>query len=318
MKTRNLIRPTKTIFVFFLPTILFFGGASILIAQQHGDLVRIQGEEKIYLIQSGQRRAIASEEVFRKMGFKMEDVKELDPQTVMNIPEGPPLWSKETIAPYPDGTLVRLKGKAQTYVIRAGRKCYIPDPETFQAYGFQWDQVIEVEQSPFNKIPTGIPLPSVKPPTMYGAPGMPPPAIGPPGMPTSPYPSQPYPPSAYPPQTYPPSTYPPSTTPPAQPYQYPPPPGSQAPSYPPPTYPSQPSPYPQPSNPQTPSYPPSPTYPPSTSPPSPPSSRLPLVDRSLVTASVANFIMHRETNWNSSDKPDLGEYCLRGAKRRLI
>lgn len=313
MKTRNLIRPTKTIFVFFLPTILFFGGASILIAQQHGDLVRIQGEEKIYLIQSGQRRAIASEEVFRQMGFKMEDVKELDPQTVMNIPEGPPLWSKETIAPYPDGTLVRLKGKAQTYVIRAGRKCYIPDPETFQAYGFQWDQVIEVEQSPFNKIPTGIPLPSVKPPTMYGAPGMPPPAIGPPGMPTSPYPSQPYPPSAYPPQTY-----PPSTTPPAQPYQYPPPPGSQAPSYPPPTYPSQPSPYPQPSNPQTPSYPPSPTYPPSTSPPSPPSSRLPLVDRSLVTASVANFIMHRETNWNSSDKPDLGEYCLRGAKRRLI
>ncbi|MGQ9646870.1 MAG: hypothetical protein ACUVWO_10065 [Thermodesulfobacteriota bacterium] len=218
MKTRNLIRPTKTILVFFLPTILFFGSASILIAQQHGDLVRIQGEEKIYLIQSGQRRAIASEEVFRQMGFKMEDVKELDPQTVMNIPEGPPLWSKETIAPYPDGTLVRLKGKAQAYVIRGGRKCYIPDPETFQAQGFQWDQVIEVDQTTFNKIPTGIPLPSVKPPTMYGAPGIPPPAIGPPGMPTSPYP---------------PSGYPPSTTPPPQPYQYPPPSGSPAPSYPP-------------------------------------------------------------------------------------
>jgi len=158
------------------------------------------------------------------MGFKMEDVKELDPKTVMNILEGPPLWSKEAIAPYPDGTLIRLKGKVQTYVIRGGRKCYIPDPETFQAWGFQWDQVLETDQNTFNKIPKGIPLASIKPPYQYGPPGIPPP-MGVPGAPL--YPPGTYPPSAYPPltspypQPYPPSGYPPQSTPPPQPYPYP-------------------------------------------------------------------------------------------------
>ncbi len=249
----NFMRLKIGVFFFFLPFIIFFDNQTI-IAQQHGDLIRIQGEEKIYLIQNGQRRTIASMEVFHQMGFKLEDVKELDAQSVMSIPEGPPLWSKEIIAPYPDGTLIRLKGKAQTYVIRGGRKCYIPDAETFQANGFQWDQVIEVDRYTFNKIPTGIPLPTVKPPAAYGTSGIPPPgigqpgvappAIGTPGMPPSPYPSQP-----------PIQTYPPSSTP-SQPYNYPPP-AQQPPSSPPYTPPA----YPQPS------YPPS-TLPPKGNPPS--------------------------------------------------
>jgi len=249
----------------FIMLILLFENPSPILAQQHGDLVRIQGEEKIYLIQSGQRRAIATEEVFNRMGFKMEDVKELDAQTVMNIPEGPPLWSKETIAPHPEGALIRLKGKAQAYVIRGGRKCYIPDPETFQANGFQWDQVIEVDQSTFNKIPTGIPIASVKPPYQYGQPGMPPQVY--PGSPASPYPPQSYPPSAYPPQTYPPQTYPPSTTPSPQPYPYPPAYGPSVPSYPPtapPSYPTSPS-YPPPPSPPAESPSPSPSSPPPSS-----------------------------------------------------
>ncbi len=281
MRVTNRIGVNKAIFIFFLPVILSLWNPSLLPAQQHGDLVRVQGEEKIYLIQSGQRRAIASEEVFRQMGFRKEDVKELDSQTLMSIPEGPPLWSKEIIAPYPDGTLIRLKGKAHAYVIRGGRKCYIPDPETFQANGFQWDQVIEVDQSVFNKIPTGIPLASVKPPTVYGAPGTPLPPSGPPGMPPPPYPSQPYPPSPSPPQApspspYPPSPYPPSTAPPP----YPPPPGQQ------------PSPYP-PSAP--PPYPPSPSYPPSSSPPSKPSSYLPggslsIVGKSYILLTLADSL----------------------------
>ncbi len=246
MKTK-FIRLKIGIFVFSLTIILFFCDQT-LIAQQHGDLIRIQGEEKIYLIQNGQRRAIANIEVFNQMGFKLEDVKELDAQSVLSIPEGPPLWSKELIAPFPDGTLIRLKGKVQTYVIRGGRKCYIPDAETFQANGFQWDQVIEVDRSTFNKIPTGIPLPSVKPPTVYGPSGIPPPGVGQPGVPPPPAGTPGMPVSPYPYQS-PPHTYPPSGAP-YQPYPYSPP------AQPPPSYsPSNPPTYPQPSN------------PPSTSPP---------------------------------------------------
>jgi len=307
MKTRNRIRG-KGIIIFFLPFIIFFENPPILTAQQHGDLVRAQGETKIYLIQNGQRRVVATEEVFKQMGFKTEDVKELDAQTVMNIPEGPPLWSKERISPYPEGTLIRLKGKAQTYVIRGGRKCYIPDPETFQAHGFQWDQVIEVDQSTFNKIVTGIPIASVKPPYQYGQPGIPTPAY--PGSPASPYPPQPYPPSAYPPQTYPPSSYPPPASP--QPYPYPPPSGSPAPSYPPPSVPP---------------YPPPPSYPPSAPPPSKPSSELPgeppfLGEKSLVIAgtpkSTMQIIQNGRNNGNLSFNPNFWIICSRDATWRLV
>jgi hypothetical protein len=138
---------------------------------QHGDLIRSKGNTKIYLIQNGQRRCFANEKVFRQGGFKKKDVRDVDPQDIMNIPEGPPIWGKEIIASYPDGTLIRLIGETQTYVIQGGRKCYIPDPETFQSRGYSWNQVIEVDQATLDSVDTGIPIQSVKPPFQYIPPG---------------------------------------------------------------------------------------------------------------------------------------------------
>jgi hypothetical protein len=159
---------------------------------KHGDLIRAKGDTKIYLIhgqQQGpqlnyQRRGIVTEEVFKQMGFKWNDVKDVEPQDMMNIPEGKPIWSKEIITPFPEGTLIRLKGTARTFIIQEGRKCYIPDPETFQSRGYSWDQVKEVDQATLDSIVTGIPLQSVKQPFQYHPHGQPPavqpPPIGPP------------------------------------------------------------------------------------------------------------------------------------------
>ncbi|MBS3919495.1 MAG: hypothetical protein KG012_11475 [Deltaproteobacteria bacterium] len=144
---------------------------------QHGDLIRAKGDTKIYLIHNVERRAIVTEEVFKQMGFKLSDVKDIDPQDMMSIPEGPPIWRKEIIASFPEGTLIRLKGKPQTYVIQGGRKCYIPDTETFHTRGYRWDQVREVDQTTLDSIVTGIPLQSVKPPFQYHPPGQPPPPV---------------------------------------------------------------------------------------------------------------------------------------------
>ena len=173
---------------------------------KHGDLIRGKGDAKVYLVQGiqqgFQRRAIATEEVFRQMGFRESDVKDLDQQQVMSIPEGPPIWAKELITSFPDGTLIRLRGKPQTYVIQGGRKCYIPDPETFQSRGYSWDQVKEVDKATLDSIFTGIPIQSVKAPYQYIPPGQQPTVqtpspTGPPPMvqpqsPASPTPSQPY------------------------------------------------------------------------------------------------------------------------------
>ncbi len=159
---------------------------------RHGDLIRIKGETSIYLVQNGQRRAIASDEVFLEMGFQRRNIRDLSSQTVLTLPEGPPLWSKEPFAPFPDGSLLRLRGQTQTYVIQGGRKCFIPDPETFHSRGYRWDQVSEVDQDTFDGILTGIPLASVKPPYEYVPPGQSP------EYPRYPYPPYPH----YPPRPY--------------------------------------------------------------------------------------------------------------------
>jgi len=179
---------------------------------KHGDLIRAKGDTRVYFIYSQERRCIANEEVFKQMGFKWSDVKEINPQDMVNIPEGPPIWSKEIITSFPDGTLIRLKGQTQTYVIQGGRKCYIPDVETFHTRGYRWDQVVEVDKATLDSTLTGIPIPSVKSTFQYGSPGQPSWGQPPPYYPTPiPY-SQP--PSTQPPSTWQPSPYGSSTVPP--------------------------------------------------------------------------------------------------------
>lgn len=68
------------------------------------------------------------------------------------------------------GDVIRLKGDTKIYIIQEERKCFIPDQETFQAKGYQLDQIIEVDQATFDSILTGIPIPSVKPSFQYGPP----------------------------------------------------------------------------------------------------------------------------------------------------
>lgn len=63
---------------------------------------------------------------------------------------------------FSDGTLLRGKGTNEVYVVRNGKKCYIPDPETFKAKGYDWSKVTEVDKTTLDKIQTGIPIVSVK------------------------------------------------------------------------------------------------------------------------------------------------------------
>jgi hypothetical protein len=78
------------------------------------------------------------------------------------------LWVVQVVATaqqsgaVPEGALIRLQGTTQVYVIQGGRKCYIPDYETFQSRGYQWPQVVEVDRVTLDRIATGVPIPSVR------------------------------------------------------------------------------------------------------------------------------------------------------------
>jgi hypothetical protein len=62
---------------------------------------------------------------------------------------------------YPDGTLLMTNESYAVYVIEKGKKSLIPDPPTFEAKKFRWDQIMKVEPAVLKSIPTGPPIPSV-------------------------------------------------------------------------------------------------------------------------------------------------------------
>jgi hypothetical protein len=64
---------------------------------------------------------------------------------------------------YPDGTLLMSTDSKAVYVIEKGKKLLIPDPPTFNAKKYRWDQIMKVEPAVLKSIPAGKPLPSVIP-----------------------------------------------------------------------------------------------------------------------------------------------------------
>ncbi len=71
----------------------------------------------------------------------------------------------------PEGAVIRLQGTTQVYVMQGGRKCYIPDFDTFQSRGYQWQQVVEVDRGTLDRIATGTPIASVRQKFQYTPPG---------------------------------------------------------------------------------------------------------------------------------------------------
>ena len=59
-----------------------------------------------------------------------------------------------------DGALVTGSGP-EVYIIQAGQRRWIPNPETFNALGLNWNAIQRISDADLNAIPLGQPLPSV-------------------------------------------------------------------------------------------------------------------------------------------------------------
>jgi len=64
---------------------------------------------------------------------------------------------------YPDGSLLRAKGTKAVYLIQKGKKMPFPDPSTFLAKGYKWENMVDVDPAVLDKIPMGKSIPSVIP-----------------------------------------------------------------------------------------------------------------------------------------------------------
>ncbi|AFY70274.1 hypothetical protein Pse7367_2001 [Thalassoporum mexicanum PCC 7367] len=112
----------------------------------------------VYLISGRQRRLVPNAFTFEALGYKWEDVIQISDRELAQIPLSLPLASK--VEPrFKDGTLIKGSAPA-VYVIHSGRKRLIPNQKTFEALGYQWQEILVIEDAELDAIADLPPLPS--------------------------------------------------------------------------------------------------------------------------------------------------------------
>jgi len=111
-----------------------------------GDLVRDPSTGKVYVLVDGQRRYIPDPVTQQLLGLGGRLPASLTAAELVRYPEGPAL------PPLAEGALIQT-ANGPVYVIRGGKRVWIPSPEAFAAGGYTWDRVIPVDDRVARSIP---------------------------------------------------------------------------------------------------------------------------------------------------------------------
>jgi hypothetical protein len=131
--------------------------ANLLPKLKEGSLVRGSTSTPIYVINVGRRRLIPNTATFDALGYKLKNVVQLSEQQLKAIPELPPILLKRN-SEFKDGSLV--KGNSdEIYLISLGGRRLIPDTKTFEALGYQPENVRQISNRELKSIPEYAPLP---------------------------------------------------------------------------------------------------------------------------------------------------------------
>ncbi|WP_199032699.1 hypothetical protein [Ralstonia sp. ASV6] len=116
------------------------------------------GKTTIYCMQAGAKHPISSWPAFVKQGWKIGDVRNLSQEELDRVQTGATCIMDGMVVAHerPGGT---------TYKIESGRKRAIPDPGTFMAMGYSWDELVRVPDSQLDAILDGPPVSAQLPPS---------------------------------------------------------------------------------------------------------------------------------------------------------
>ncbi len=123
-----------------------------------GTLLQVNGQNPVYLVQSGVLHWITSESTFMAMGLQWSQIQHV-PSLQPNWPVGPNITSPTTYLP--NGTLFRIGHTNPVYVVNNGTIQYISSAAVFAAMGYSWSQVESLNSMP--NLPTGPNLTSAVP-----------------------------------------------------------------------------------------------------------------------------------------------------------
>lgn len=120
-----------------------------------GELIRAQGEDRIYLIQKEEdrlvKKPILSEKLLKKKDFQKKPVEELAPPELAYFPNSTPLL-------FPNGTLLTSKESSDVYLVKNGERHFITSFRLFQKLEANPDSVLEVEKKIIELHPKGNPI----------------------------------------------------------------------------------------------------------------------------------------------------------------
>jgi hypothetical protein len=124
-------------------------------------LIKPATRPEVFVVRDGQRHWIPDPQTLTSQ-WSWSQVRTLPNAEVYAIPMGDPIPSVATGRQFPDGALVVAPPDPPIYVILNGVRRWIPDPPTFNARGYDWNDVEVVSATELNLIPQGPPIPSVK------------------------------------------------------------------------------------------------------------------------------------------------------------
>ena len=123
-----------------------------------GTLLKASGPE-VARMEGGQRRWIPDPPTFNCMGLNWGAIQTISDTEWNQIPKGASYLSRA------DGTLLQGSGP-QVYVMAGCQRHWIPDPDTFNAHGYNWNAIQHVSDVDLTAIPEGAPLQKMQQPTI--------------------------------------------------------------------------------------------------------------------------------------------------------
>lgn len=125
-----------------LMSALFIGPAKKASADETDRLVRVAGQIDVYQIHNNSKRHIPSAEAFNSYGFDWNNIKEI---------------TQEEADSYSDDVLVRGYVQYKVYKLTNGVMQWIENQSVFNAFGYSWDDVVEItltEETLYTKGPS--------------------------------------------------------------------------------------------------------------------------------------------------------------------
>jgi len=114
-------------------------------------LIRLEGNEKVYLIENGEKRWIVNSTTFNYLGYDWNDIAAIDVEDFSEYPEGNKL---EVIITSSDGSLVRGSDD-KVYLIENSQKRWITSPQAFSENGYRWEDIKTVNDDEIFSYATG-------------------------------------------------------------------------------------------------------------------------------------------------------------------